>query len=112
MLRVSPHASAQTDRGFNVHDRSGRGGWLPARRQQRAEVVLSGHGRQALEHVGEVGFRVVAVALGTFHHGVDDRGALAGGFAAHEEPGFLSNCHRPDPVLYADMLFMRTSFAQ
>ena len=53
MLPMSPHASAQTDRGFNVHDRSGGGGGLPARRQQRAEVVLVGHGRQALEHVGE-----------------------------------------------------------
>jgi hypothetical protein len=81
MLLVNRHASAQADRGFNVHDRSGRGGWLPAGRQQRAEVVLVGHGRQALEHVGEVGFRVVAVALGTFHHGVNDRGALTGGFA-------------------------------
>jgi hypothetical protein len=38
---------------------------LPAGRQQRAEVVLVGHGRQAFEYVGEVGFRVVAVALGT-----------------------------------------------
>jgi len=53
MLRMSQHAPAQTDRGINVHDRSGRGGGLPARRQQRAEVVLSGHGWQTLEHVGE-----------------------------------------------------------
>lgn len=30
----------------------------PLGRQQRAEVVLSGHGWHALEHVGEVGLRV------------------------------------------------------
>ena len=35
---MSRHASAQTDSGFNVHHRSARGGRLPARRQQRAEV--------------------------------------------------------------------------
>ena len=64
MLRMSRHASAQTDRGFNVHDRSARGGRLPARRQQRAEVVLLGHARQALEHSG-AGLR--AVAAGAFH---------------------------------------------
>jgi len=50
---MNRHASPQTDRGFNVHDRSGRGGSLPAGRQQRAEAVLGGHGWQALEHVGE-----------------------------------------------------------
>jgi len=53
---MSQLASDQMDRGFNVHDRSGRGGWFPAGRQQRTEVVLIGHGRQAFEHVGEVGF--------------------------------------------------------
>jgi len=99
MLLMSRRASAQTDRGINVHDRSGRGGWFPAGRQQRAEIVLVGHARQAFEHVGEVGFRVVAVALGTFHHGIDDRGALAGGFTAHEEPGLFPNRRRPDAIL-------------
>jgi len=62
MLSMSRYASAQTGRGFNVHDGSCRGGWLPAGRQQRAEVVLVGHARQAFEHVGEVGLRVVALA--------------------------------------------------
>ena len=99
MLLMSRHASAQTDRGFNVQDRSGRGGWLPAGRQQRAEIVLVGHTRQAFEHVGEVGFRVLAVALGTFHRGVNDGGALAGGFTTHEEPGLFPNRRRPDAVL-------------
>ena len=98
MLRMSRHASAQTDSGFNVQDRSGRGGWSPAGRQQRAEVVLVGHTRQAFEHVGEIGFRVVAVALGTLHHGVNDGGALASGFTAHEEPGLFPNRRRSDAV--------------
>ena len=99
MILMSRRAAAQTDRGFNVHDRSGRGGWFPAGRQQRAEIVLVGHGRQASEHIGEVGLRVVAVALGTFHHGVNDGGALAGGFTAHEKPGHFPNRRRPDAVL-------------
>ena len=64
---MSRHASAQTGRGFNVHDRAGCGGWLPAGRQQRAEVVVGGHCWQAFEDVGEVGLRVVTVALGAFH---------------------------------------------
>ena len=62
MLSMRQHASPQTDRGLNVHGGSCRDGWLPSGRQQRAEVVVGGHGRQALEHVGEVGFRVVALA--------------------------------------------------
>ncbi len=36
--------------------------------------------------------------IGTFNHGVDDRGALAGGFRAHEEPGHFPNRRRPDAV--------------
>ena len=48
MLLLRRHASAQTDRGFNFHDRSGRGGWFPAGRQQRAEVVLVCLGRHPL----------------------------------------------------------------
>jgi hypothetical protein len=54
------------------------GGWLPVGRQQDAEVVLVGHGRQAFEHDGEPGFGVVAVAFGAFDHGVDDGGMLPG----------------------------------
>ena len=46
----------------------------------------------------EVGLRIVAMALGTFHHGVNDGGALAGGFTTHEEPGLFPNHRRPDAV--------------
>ena len=54
MLTMRRRALAQTDRGFYVHDRSGRrGGWLPGGRQQRADVVLGGHSWQAFEHVCE-----------------------------------------------------------
>jgi hypothetical protein len=63
-----------------------RGGGLPAGRQQRTEIVPVGHGRQAFEHVGQPDLGVVAVALGALDHGVDDGGALAGGFAADEQP--------------------------
>jgi len=68
-------------------ERSGcRGGGPPVGRQQDAEVVLVGHGRKASGHVGKPGFGIVAVALGAFDHGVDDGGALAGGFSADEQP--------------------------
>ena len=77
-----------------------RSGRFPAGRQQGTEIVLVGHGRQAFEHVGEVGLRVMAVALGTFHHGVNDGGALAGGFTAHEEPGLFPDRRRPDAAFY------------
>ena len=36
----------------------------------------------------------MAVALGTFHHGVNDGTALAGGFDAHAEPGIASVRHK------------------
>ena len=53
MLPMRRHASAQTGRGFNVHDGSCRGGWLPAEGQQCADVVVDG--------------RIVIVALYQFH---------------------------------------------
>ena len=54
MLTMRRRALAQTDRGFYVHDRSGRrGGWLPGGRQQRADVVVDG--------------RIVIVALYQIH---------------------------------------------
>jgi hypothetical protein len=65
------------------------GGGLPAGRQQDTQVVAVGHGRQALEHVGQPDLGVVPVALRAFDHGVNDGGALAGGFAAHEQPVLL-----------------------
>ena len=65
-------------RGFRFDGGSGGGGRLPAGGQQHAEVVPVGHGRQPFEDVGEIGFRIVAVAAGAFHQGVNDGGALAG----------------------------------
>jgi hypothetical protein len=61
-------------------------GRLPVGRQQDGEIVLIGHGGQALQNVGKPGFGIVAVALGAFDHGVDDGGALASGFGADKEP--------------------------
>lgn len=84
MLPMNRHASAHAGRGLDVHDRSGGGGGLPAGWQQRAEIVLVGHGRDPLQHVGQIGLGVVAVAAGAFHQGVDDGGALTGGLTAHE----------------------------
>jgi hypothetical protein len=55
------------------------GGRLPVGGQQDAEVVLIGHGGQALQNFGEPSLGIVAVALGSFDHGVDDGGTLAGG---------------------------------
>ena len=63
MLRMSQHAPAQTDRGINVHDRSGRGDWMPAGWQQGSKVVPAGHARESFENVGEVCLRVVTVAV-------------------------------------------------
>jgi hypothetical protein len=60
------------------HDRSlgfkcrGGGAGLPVGREQDAQVVLVGHGGEALEDVGEIGFGVVAMAAGAFDEGVDD----------------------------------------
>ena len=51
MLLMNWRASALADRGLDVHDRALRGGGLPAGGQQRAEVVLVGHGRDAFEHI-------------------------------------------------------------
>lgn len=46
----------------------------------------TGHGGQAFEHVGQVGFRLVALTFGAFDEGVDDGDALTGGFSADEQP--------------------------
>ena len=70
---------------------NGCGGRLPAGWQQHAQVLLVGHGGKTLEDVGEVNFRVVAVAAGALDEGVNDGAALAGGFAADEEPVFLAD---------------------
>jgi hypothetical protein len=40
----------------------------------------------------------VAVTTGTFHQGVNDSGALAGGLPAHEEPGLFPDGAWPDSV--------------
>ncbi len=73
--------------------------WLPAGWQQRAEVVLVRHGRESFEHIGQIRFHGVAATTGAFHKGIDDGRALAGGFAAGEEPVLFTNGGRPDPVL-------------
>ncbi len=85
-------------RGFRFDGGSGGGGRLPAGGQQDAEVVPVGHGRQPFEDVGEIGFRIVAVTAGAFHQGVNDGGALAGGFSAHEEPVLFPDGRWPDAV--------------
>jgi hypothetical protein len=63
-----------------------RGGGLPAGRQQDTQVVPVGHRRQALEHVGQPDLGVVAVSFAALDHGVDDGGALAGGFVSGVSP--------------------------
>src|SRR5690606_19069211 len=78
---------------------AGGGGVLPAGWQERAEIVLVGHARQAAQDVGEVNLGVEAVAAGTFDHRVDDRAALAGGFATKKEPVLLADSRWPDAVL-------------
>ena len=79
-------------------ERRGGSGGLPFGRQQDAEVVLVGHGGQALQNIGEPGFGVVTVALGAFEHGVDDGGTLAGGFTADKQPVLFSNGSGADAV--------------
>ncbi len=49
---------------------------LPVHRQQRGEVVLIGHERQACEDVVEIGEGFFAVALAGYDNRVDDGGAL------------------------------------
>jgi len=76
------------------------GDWLLAGWQQDTQVVvLVGHDRKTLEDVGEVGFRVVAVAAGALDKCVNDGAARAGGFAADEEPVFLADGGGADAVL-------------
>ena len=75
------------------------GGRLPAGWQQDTQVVLVGHGGETLEDVGEVGLGVVAVAAGALDQGVNDGAALAGGFAADEEPVFLADGGGADAIL-------------
>ena len=70
------------------------------------------HGRQAGQDILEVVPRRYAEAAAAFHDGVEDRALLPGPLVANEEPVFGTNLGRADGVLYADMLIMRTSFAQ
>ena len=44
--------------------------------------------REAVEHGGDVGFRIQAVQLRGFRDGVDDRGALPACIATHEQKVF------------------------
>ena len=82
--------------GFGLR---GRGCGLPVCGQQLAQVVLVGHRREAFEHVGQIRFHGVSAATGAFHQRVDDGGALAGGFAAGEEPVLFTNGGGPNAVL-------------
>jgi hypothetical protein len=75
------------------------GGGLPVGGQQDSQIVLIGHGGQTFEHVGQVGFRVVAMTFGAFHQGVDDGGTLTGGFSADEEPVLFSYGRGADAIL-------------
>ena len=57
------------------------------RRQQGAQVVAGGHGRQAGEDIAQVVVRVVAAALAGDDQRVEDGGAGAGVGVADEEAG-------------------------
>ena len=57
--------------------------------QQRAQIVLVGHPRQAREDVFEIRERVLLMALARHDERVEDRGALAGLRMTNEEPVFL-----------------------
>jgi hypothetical protein len=76
----------------------GGGCRLPVGGQEGGEVVLIGHRRKPGEDIGEPGLGAVAVAAGAFHHGVDNGGALAGGFAADKEVVFLADGGGADAV--------------
>ena len=91
--------SSDSDRADHGGVRGCCGGGLPVGGQQDGEVVLIGHGGQTFEHVGQVGFRIVAVTLGALDHGVDDGGALTGGFSADEEPVLFSYGRGADAIL-------------
>ena len=89
--------------GSDAQCRFGRGNCcgdrLPEGWQQDTQVVLVGHGGEPLQDVGEVGFGVVAVAADALNQGVNDGAALAGGFAADEEPVLLADGGGADAVL-------------
>ena len=89
--------------GSDAQCRFGRGNCcgdrLPEGWQQDTQVVLVGHGGEPLQDVGEVGFGVVAVAADALNQGVNDGAALAGGFAADEEPVLLADGSGADAVL-------------
>ena len=67
--------------------------------QKRTEVVLVGHRREAIEHIGQIGFHGVTASSGAFDESVNDGGSLAGGFAASKEPVLFANGGGPDAVL-------------
>jgi hypothetical protein len=91
---------------FSGSDRTGQrgapgccGGGLPVGGQQDGQVVPVGHGGLALEDVGQVVFRVVAVTFGAFAQGVEDGGALTCGFSADEVPVLFSYGRGADAIL-------------
>ena len=54
---------------------------------------------QALEHVFQIGPRIVPVELGRLHQAHHDGGALAGQFAAAKKPGLPTHCPGAHQVL-------------
>lgn len=73
-------------------------GRLPATRQQRVDLA-GALSRQALEHVLEVGVRIVAVELGRLDQARDGGGALTGGERSGEQPILAAGGPRPDLLL-------------
>ena len=70
------------------------------------------HSGQAGEHVGKVFLGIDAQAAAVLHDGVEDGTLLSRLLIAQEEPVFRTKLGRANRVFYADMLIMRTSFAQ
>ena len=82
-----------------------RGRHCPRRRgpvagQQRGQVVLIGHSRQAGEHVAQVGERVLAMATARLDERVNDRRALAGIGVTDKKPVFRAELGRADGVFH------------
>ena len=76
------------------------GSRLPRGWQQGAKVAIE-RGRQARQHIGELGMRLVAVGLGGGQQAHDRGGALAGPLGPGEQPVPTSQGNGPDRVLNA-----------
>lgn len=105
MLLAAP---SDVERGAASKRRGGTG-WLPVGRKQDGQVVLVGHGWKLFEDVSKITLGVVAVAAGAFDERIDDGAALAGGFAAHEEPVLLTNRGGTNAVFYPVVVDLKAS---